>query len=77
MGTVDSSGLGTGGMGAYAGMSPLEAAKEFYTIPVLAKELCPDWQEPRRPGESCKAPYREDKHPSFVDHPWHWWPEVP
>ena len=46
-------------------MSPLEAAKEFYTIAVLARELYPDWREPRRPGESCKAPYREDKHPSF------------
>jgi hypothetical protein len=46
-------------------MSPLEAAKEFYTIAVLAREIYPDWREPRRPGESGKAPYREDKHPSF------------
>jgi hypothetical protein len=41
--------------GAHSGMSLLEAAKELY----------PDWQEPRRAGVRCKAPYREDKHPSF------------
>ena len=36
--------MGAGGMtGVYAGISPLEGAKEFYTIPVLAKELYPDW----------------------------------
>jgi hypothetical protein len=38
---------------------------EFYTIPELARELFPDWTPPRRSGESCKAPYREDKKESF------------
>ena len=46
------------------GRSPLEEAMEFFTIPVLAKELNPDWKPPRR-GTSCRAPYRADHSPSF------------
>jgi len=46
-------------------MSPLQLAKTFYSIPVLCREIYPDWREPRRPGEACSAPYRQDRKPSF------------
>ncbi len=41
--------------------SPLQAAKDKLSIPLLAAMLFPDW----KPSKSCRCPWREDRSPSF------------